>query len=703
MRVSGKLLTSLSAVALLGSGALAQNGAASSDDMLFEEIVVTAQKREQRLIDVPMAIATLSGAELEERGIDTVQDLSFAVPGLTMREDGPGSYQIFMRGIANAHGGGALVSVYQDEVPMVLTGYDVLPTRTLDLARVEVLKGPQGTLYGQGAVAGAVRYITNDPDLEAMSGNMGLELTSVKSGDMGVDATGVVNIPIVKDKFALRIAANVKTGGGWQDQPEAGIKNGNDEELTNLRVKARWKPTDALDMTATFVSYHAEYELGQGFEQPDRTVFVAIDASKTLIPKIWDYELYNLEISYDLGFANLLSSTSYTDQYHQYPFAYFGGPETIYEGILAGNDNRYNPGNQFSQEVRLTSTGDGPLQWTIGGFYTDMERSLTAYFEYDYAGFVVADQEYYSANTSESFSVFGDVSYQLTDALQIGAGIRYFEDDQTETNGFAPNATVQEGTFDSVDPRFYLSYALSDNTNIYASVAKGFRSGGFNSAGLPEYDPESLWSYELGVKGSAAGGALYYDIAAYYTEYTDMLRRGLVFLGGDLGFQSLISNVGAAEVRGIEASLAWKMTDALTFSASGTVIDAEVTEINADDTANVVGDPIDYVPDFSLTLGASYDFSWSDSMPGFFRVDYSYRDRMPYVDLTSFPAENTPQLSDKIGLLDARLGLTRGNVTVELFAQNLTNVNKYIDPYHGWNNANRTRPRTVGVKVGFDF
>ncbi|TNE64775.1 MAG: TonB-dependent receptor [Alphaproteobacteria bacterium] len=700
-KVAGKYLVSLSALAVLHTGAALAE--ADSAEVTLEEIVVTAQKREQRLIEVPMAITALGGTELEQRGIDSIQDLSFAVPGLTMREDGPGSYQIFLRGIANAYGGGSLVSVYQDEVPMNLTGYDVLPTRTLDLARIEVLKGPQGTLYGQGAVAGTVRYITNDPVMNVAEGHLGFDMTSVKTGGMGAEVTGIVNVPLVEDKLALRIAATAKSGGGWQDQPEAGIEDGNDEDLTNLRFKLLWKPSEKVSLLGTFISYHAEYELGQGFEQPDRTVFVALDPSKTLIPKVWDYELYNLTATFDLGFASLLSSTSYVSQDHQYPFSYRGGEDTIYLGFYEGNDERYNPGSQFTQELRLSSSGDGPLQWNLGGFYRDMKRSLTAYFEYDYFGYIAENQEYFSENTSKAFAVFANASYRLTDRLELGAGLRYFEDKASYSVGFEPAQSYEEDTFHTVNPRFYLSYALNEHTNVYASVGKGFRSGGFNTGGNPPFEPESLWSYELGMKGSLADGALYYDLAAYYTEYNDMLRRGLLFLGGDLGLQQLVSNVGAAEVKGLEASLTWKATDQLSFNASGTVIHAEVTEINAEDTANVVGDSIDYVPDFSFTVGANYDFNWADDTPGFFRVDYSYRDKLPYTDLTSFPAENTPQYSDSIGLLGARIGATVGRVSLEVYAQNLTNENKYIDPYHAWNNANRTRPRTIGVSIGLDF
>ncbi|WP_229794066.1 TonB-dependent receptor [Arenicella chitinivorans] len=678
---------------------------ASAEQVVLEEIIVTASKREQSLVDVPMAISAITGDELETRGIDTIQDLSFAVPGLTMREDGPGSYQIFLRGIANAHGGGALTSIYQDEIPMALTGYEVLPTRVLDLERVEVLKGPQGTLYGQGAVGGAIRYITKRPNTHEFSGSLQGDAYSVADGDTGLGVTAILNMPVVEDKFAVRVVADVKDGGGWQDQPEAGIEDGNGEDLSTVRVKALWTPTDSLDVLATVVKYNAEYELGQGYEQPDRTVYVPTDPGLTLKPKVWDYDLYNLEVTYDLGFAELLSSTSYAEMDLDYPFSYFGGPETIYGGTLAGYSNRNNVGSQFAQELRLVSNADSRLQWTAGIFYRDMEVDLNIPEVVTEFGPDIFVSSYYTHDTSESLSVFADMSYQLTDRLNVGVGARYFEDDQTQL--IEGSTGVQAGSFDSVDPRVYLSYNLSDGKNIYASAAKGFRSGGFNGfdfngVELPDFDPESLWSYELGYKANLFENKLYFDAAVYYTEYDEMLRRGLVFIEGR-GFESFVSNIGKVEVAGFEASMKWHVTDAFSFDASLAVIDAEVKEIGGTDTANIVGDPIDYVPDYSYTLGAMYNFNWSADKPGFFRLGYSYRDEMPYVDRTSFSVENIGQFSDAIGLLDARLGMTIDGIRLELYGQNLTDVNKYIDPYHAWNNANRTRPRTIGLRVSFDF
>ena len=152
----------------------------------------------------------------------------------------------------------------------------------------------------------------------------------------------------------------------------------------------------------------------------------------------------------------------------------------------------------------------------------------------------------------------------------------------------------------------------------------------------------------------------------------------------------------------MEAGFTWRATDGLTLNATAAYNDSEIVEVNATDATNVPGDPVDYVPELAYTLGAHYSFEMG-SLPSYFRVDYSYRDAMSYVDRTSFPAENVPRWSDDIGLLDARFGVTWNAAWFELYGTNVTNENKWIDPYHAWTNANRTRPRAIGIKVGYNF
>ena len=680
-------------------------------DVAETEIVVTAQKREQRLVDVPMAVSVVTGEELEEQGIENVQDLSFAVPGLTMREDGPGSYTIFLRGLANQSGSGALVSLYLDEAPLSLSGYDQLSPATLDLARVEVLKGPQGTLYGQGSAGGTVRYITNRPNLSEIEGRVEAQAYTVSHGEPGGKGTAIISIPLIKDQLAFRFAGSYQAGGGWQDQPEAGIKNGNGTKLLNLRGKLLYAPTDRFEAQAMVQIHRAKTKLGMGYEEADRTVEVGPDRSKVMIPKQFDFDIYNLTLSYDFGFAELVSATTYVTHDHQYPFSYIPRPGNFSYGFVEGNDDRFVEGDQFSQELRLASSGAGPFDWTVGAFYRKGERSLLADYEYAYApngdlysggGVLYDDLFYFSESSSENYSIFADAAYDITDRLTLGAGLRYFEDKATSLIEYAPNTgEKQSATFDSVDPRVYVSYEVNPRANIYASWSKGFRSGGFNSEPFEPYAPEKVYNYEVGFKGSTAGSVFQWDVAAFYTKYEDMVRRRLVLVDG--AFLSESSNIGQVEVKGVEAGFAVHPIPPLTLNMTAAYIDSEITKTDASDVVNLPGDRTDYTPKLSYTLGANYELFWAPDVPGFVRVDYNYRDAVSYIDRSSFFPDALPQKSDKLNLLNARIGATFGRFNTELFALNLTNENDSIDPYQGWANANRTRPRVVGIEVGYSF
>lgn len=706
------LLTSGSALIALMHAASANAQTAEppveDSDLVQSAIMVTAQKREQRLIDVPMAIESISGDELQKLGISSVQDLSFNVPGLTMREDGPGSYTIFIRGLANQSGSGALVGMYMDEAPLSLSGYDQLSPVALDLERVEVLKGPQGTLYGQGAAGGVIRYITADPVLDEVEGRVKGELYTVSEGEAGQKGEFVFNTPIVKDKLAVRLALGLESGGGWIDQPEAGIEDGNGTDLVNARAKVLWVPTENFSAKAMVQLHRAKTKLGAGYEEPDRSVDIGPDRSKVLLPKKFDFDIYNLELSYDFGFAELTSSTTQIEHDHQYPVSYIPREGNYSYGIVEGNDDRWVEAEQFSQEVRLADATDN-YAWTLGAFYSDGERSLTADYEYAYApggdlyqggGVLYDDLFYYSASSSESYSLFADGSYDLTEKLTLGAGLRYFHDEQTSLIEYAPGTgTELSDTFQSVDPRVYMTYQYDADATIYASAGSGFRSGGFNSAPFDPYGPENILTYEIGTKGNT--NKLEYDVAVFFTEYKDMVRRRLTEVNG--AFLGESSNIGKVEVKGIEAGVAYHPVQGLTLSVNAAYLDSEIVETAATDQVNEVGDATDYTPELSYTLGVNYDFDWTDTLPGFVRVDFSHRDKVTYIDRSSFLPSALPQSSDALNLLNARAGVEVGKIDFEVFATNLTDENKSIDPYQGWAEANRTRPRVIGVSAAYNF
>lgn len=684
---------------VLAAAAGALPGLCGAENVRLGEVVVTAQKREEALKDVPMSVTAIEGRDLELRSLDSIQDIGFAVPGMAMREDGPGSYTIFMRGLSNQYGTDALVGLYLDEAPVTISGYDQMDVRVMDFERLEVLRGPQGTLYGQGALAGVVRYITKKPRLDGIEGRLEATGSWVSGGDSREELQGVINLPIVRDKFGIRIAGLVGQGGGWQDQPQAGIKNGNGQDLDEVRLSALWKVTDSFTVELLGQTHSNHVRLGLGYENPDRTITVGIDRSRVLLPKDFDYDLGNMTLRFDFGGVELMSSSTYIDHDHQYPFSYIGGPETVYGGDLEGTDDRWGHGEMFTQELRLTSAAGGRAHWTVGAFYRHASSDLKAVYDTLFFGIEYPDAVYFNEDRWDSTSIYGDLAFDVTDRLQVGAGVRYFEDDQENFDG----ANTYKDSFDSTDPRFYVSYALSDDVRIYANASKGFRSGGFNYAGAPGYEPESLWSYEVGAKGVVADGRFSFDVAAYMTDYDDMLRRGLVFDTNTNQFISITSNIGKVEVQGIEGSINWAATDVFTLYATAAFIDSEIKEVNATDATSLPGDRVDYVPRTSFTVGGVFTFNWAANVDGFARLDYSYRDKVEYTDRTTFPADNVPQLSDDIGLVDARLGAKFGKWNVELFGTNLTDENKWIDPYHAWTNANRTRPRTIGIQVGIDF
>ncbi|MEM6485042.1 MAG: TonB-dependent receptor [Pseudomonadota bacterium] len=700
------LTASLIATSLSSTAAQAQDGAQANPRSL-EEVIVTAQRREQSLLEVPMAVAAFSQSDLRQRGITALSDLQFAVPGMTMREDGPGSNTIFLRGVVNQYGAGPVVGQFLDEIPVSLTAADQLDVRATDLARVEVLKGPQGTLFGQGSMAGVVRYLTNKPNLEATQGGVTAATAYVSGGDPENIVTGFFDVPLVEDTLGLRIAGRVQEGGGWQDQPEAGIKNGNGQDLLNVRALLLWRATDRVDVELMYNVHHNEVELGLGYEDPDRTVFVAGDPSTRLIPKDLEYEITALTVTADLGFANLVSATAYIDVDHEYPFAYQCGSDTNC-GPFEGNDDRFDTNEQFTQELRLVSAGDGPLSWTVGAFYRDLDDQLIADYRTfegvpDSAPVLVFEDRFFQESSSESIAVYSDIAYDITERLTLGLGARYFEEDRESAQSCCLNLQVpvveQSGSFDSFDPRVYARYALTESISLYGSISEGFRSGGFNDAGDPPYDPEDLLTYELGIKGSLNQSRLSFELAGFYNDFSDMLRRGLVFNGTN--FTSQLSNIGDVDVFGLEGGFAYTATDSLSLSATASWLDSEVQEIRADDATNLPGDELDYVPQLTYSLSGVYDFQWGSSRTGFVRIDYNYRDEVSYIDRSSFDV--VPQFSDSFGLLNARIALAFTEAfSVELFGTNLTNENEWQDPYHNWRNANRTRPRSVGLRLLYE-
>jgi iron complex outermembrane receptor protein len=658
----------------------------------LEEVVVTAEKRAQRLIDVPESVTAISGAELRQASIHSVLDLSYSVPSLVVDDTGGGYERYFIRGVGNGNGAISLVGVYLDDADITNDSLAQLDINMTDLKRVEVLKGPQGTLYGEGSAGGTIRYVTNDPDLTAFSAYGDVSLYGTRLGSPSEVVSAVVNAPLLANTLGVRIVGTYGDIGGWVDQPAADRFNINNQNLRDVRVKALWHPSTALSVKAMVEAHRSSSNGAETGADANYNLTLAVYPTLAT-PFAANFNVYNLGISYDLPAVNLLSSTTYFDNTTHgvfglvYPNAF---PPTPLFQFINNPDSRND--SSFSQEIRATSRESSRFHWVTGAFFKHQVLGYTSDFEYSYGGPVLGSGSAIDNEGSKSVSIYGDGNYKLTSRVTVGAGVRDFRDDRTEYDG----VLYRSGTFHSVDPRLYASYALSRHVNIYANAADGFRSGGFNGGyGLPEstFAPEKARSYEVGTKASLLDGRLGGDLALFFTRYGNYQ----IFVNTPNGIGEL-ENGGTAHIKGVDWSMQWQATEHFSLAASGSLTNSRFVSIAPGEVTVDVGDPVDYTAEYMARLSGTYRFELTRGLPAVVRVDYS---QIGPESLTDRGEGGPPILveSDVIHMLNARVGVRRDGWTLDLFATNLLGENGNEDPGSGFGTGARPRPRTVGIEI----
>ena len=642
----------------------------------------------------------MTGDQLDQAGIESMSDLSYSVPSMTTLEVSPGRQSVTLRGVGNARGSSSLIGLYLDEGAVAGPPEEQMDLRAIDLARVEVLRGPQGTLYGEGSTGGTIRYITNDPTLENFSGDVDFSLYDTDKGGFSQEVRAVVDLPVVENVFGLRIAGTYENRAGWVDQPAASREDINDNELSHIRVKALWHASDALNIKGTVLVHRNDIGgsayVNSGSNEDSNYASPVHPTAES--PAVDDYEFYNLTAAYDLGFATLLSASSYANMEKSWVYGFFF-PAFSFDVLSQFNQDT----KIFTQELRLSSSDEGDLQWTAGLFYRDYENEELTVGDFSVGGTIFPGASFISfIETSKSAAIFGDMSYAFNDRLEMGFGVRYFEDDR-DFSDFVSGIPL-DGSFDAVSPRVYAAYAFSDNVNLYLNIGKGFRSGGFNTAdsiaiGGPEtFDAEELWSYEIGSKMVLLDGRVSAEIALYQSDYTDMISVGV--LGSGIGSTS---NIGEAEIKGIDLSFVWTPHEQLTLTFNGNVVDAEVVAVNATGTPQIVGDSLDTVAEYGYSLTTDYSFNWNDATAGFFRISYQEQGESEFT-LRGSGLANPVLKSDKLTFLSANIGVEFANWTGELFGKNLLNDAGWTTPYGPeFGTSPQARPRTLGIKFGTEF
>ena len=658
----------------------------SSAEKQWDQIIITATRRELSLFEIPSALTVFDEGFIEDRSIDSINDLATLTPSLTV-----GAPQIFgrangftIRGVQSISGG-ATVGVYLDDVPQTFSGGGNEPNiRTFDLERVEVLRGPQGTLFGAGAMGGAIRYITNKPNSTEYEAKIHFEGSTTKEGGESYAVDGAVNLPIVKDKLALRVTASRQETAGVVDILNAiggPFEDADTYELTSVRGVLRWTPTDALTVDLQVWHDETNFKGLRAVNTGSSSPFVDDIERGPLSFGDTNFDQYAGTVTYDAGFMEVVSTTSWVESQSRAETT--AGPPFIFGSLVFATTFE-----AFSHETRFVSQHDGPFSWIVGIYYQDAKSPL------DLLSSPAFGLNFEASESHEQISGFGELSYQLTDKLSATVGIRYYSEDVVErsTSDFMGIVSTSNGdaSYNETLPKFLVQYEASDTLNLYASASKGFRVGGANlitsPLDPPQFDPDSLWAYEGGAKFILLDGRINGGVAVFYNDWTNIQ----VLTPAPSGFTNLVSNVGAAHILGFEAELSVELTEGLTLGANGAILDAEFDEDLVTFRGPIAaGDRIPSTPESSFALFLDYQRTIADNVDFRLHIDGGYNGNE--VSLSQDPAVDSSML------WNGRASVSYRNVEVGLFVRNAFN-----DATIRQLNAllfSAPRPRTIGIDL----
>ncbi len=748
----------LSIVAFAASGALGPEAAradapAGGDNLALQEIVVSASRvGEESVQKIPMAISVVSPAALDAKGLSGIADFVGELPSVNLQSVSPGENVVDMRGLVtnevnptNAQQR-SLVALYLDDASIGQEGFNP-DLHVYDLERVEVIRGPQGTLYGAGSMAGTIRLITKKPDPTAFLGDADLSVSQTQHGGTNTSIRGMVNLPLIDDKLAARLVLYRSDDSGYIDNFEQGKRDANPAYATQGRLAVRWLPTDTftLDVSALFARLNA---------QGRNTVYPQLGAYtyESLTPEqLSDYfKLYNITADWDLSFAHLVSSTSYTQRHIAEDESF----EALDEYLLTPGDRlpaanvNANDIHKFQEELRLVSRPDQPLRWITGAYF---ERDSQFYPQnlvspgFDSAfGAEIGDPAFNSQTAygtpapdtpfygtinlvERQFALFGEATYSILPRLDLTLGARYFDfkdDFQLYFTGAAgaiapgePDTGSGEQRSRGVNPRGVLTFKVNDQVIVYGEAARGFRYGGVNepapavfcasdleAIGLKEspqsFGPDHLWSYTLGEKGTFGEGRWTMNVDGFYIDWDNVQTLHNLACG-----YNFAQNAGKVTSQGVEWEGKIRATSALTLGLSGSYTDATADGPIANLGA-ASGERAPFFPRNIVTASGTYDIPLPQGKIEI-SADYTYRSR----EFTDFsPAAFDYTVIPSSVLLNASIGYLTDQWSVSVYGTNLTDnhlvsivdVNAF-GAYQPGNLEYWGRPRTLGVHAHVKF
>ena len=739
--------------ALLLGLAVAQTASAQAE---LEEIIVTAQKREQSLQDVPVAVTAFTSEELADRTISNLFSIAESTPNLHIGTSGTGAQNaiVFIRGIGQTsnrvnldQGVGTYVDgIYRTNVWGGL--FDLL-----NVERIEVLRGPQGTLYGKNALGGAINVISRRPDMDGTGGEVSVAFGSFNR----VDASASVNFPLIQDQLALQLSAVSRNADGYVETPND--KDFGSQENTGFRLAALWNLSDtatwllSADQLRTDSNgspiYHARVWPGARLPAQYNALvdgghipgprydesFVATDpfrsnATDPLARNKTDQATLSSRLEFELGATSLVSLTSFKT------YETSDGFDADGSVLDVSNNRRWLDGEAFSQEFQLNGVYmEDRLNLTAGVYYLRDELEFNAAAgnsnsAIPFVGVVPRIRDYNTGNRIEqdldSYAFYASGTYSLTERARVTLGLRYMNEEKSqfssETRGRSTRPSTAsasaKGDWSNTSPRVSLEYDLNAAAMMYFTAAQAFKSGGIgddvledsegNSVLLP-FNEETLWSYELGLKADWADGRVRANLAAFFMDYEDLQVRTTLFDENTGSQVRTFFNAGSAEASGLEAELTALASDRFVLQASVAFLDTQYNEDVVDEVRNdvllVAGESLPFAPELSYSLSAIYSAPLANGRELRVRADYSWRDELLW-DATGAVDERDGE--DSYGLLNLsatyefeRWSLTAfgRNVTDEVYAMNGFVNSRVV----GANWQQRGRPAEWGVRATVDF
>ncbi|ABQ70642.1 TonB-dependent receptor [Rhizorhabdus wittichii] len=731
-------------VALLLAGTMLASPLLAEEAAPAEEIVVTALKRGNvQLQDVPTSIAVVGQQQLEARGVAEFADFARSVAGLNFVDSGAGDKRYIIRGINAA--GEAQTALYYDNIPMTGIGGaatsfgDRQPDLQLyDVQQIEVLRGPQGTLYGSNSQAGVIRFVTNKARVDRFEGSAQGELSTTRDGGTNYGIRGMVNVPIVQDVLAIRAVGYSEDYSGWVDNVYRNEKDFNDTKRDGARVSVTFKPDEQTNIVGQYF-YQNLRTGGRAYTRPyDVTIgdnfFPAIGrratsqiGRETRSDKI---NIFALTADRDLDWSTVTIAGSYfkrdvLDYVDNGPsFRYFEylqrigefPPVTVPIGSLSYSPQK---SKMWTIEARMATKFDGPLNGVGGIFYSnrdnDFETNTTVVDPIsgrpDFSQPLISRRNFF--DKTKDFAVFGELTYDITEQLSVTGGARWFRTKRdlvanTIVPFFglgAPGTTSAKAKNEDVIFKGLVSYKVTSDVLLYAQYAEGYRSGGTNASSFsgvpPQYDPDTTANYEIGAKTSWAGGDVVFNVAAYRIDLKGLQSEQRFGPGGAFSGVGNIPGT-AARSKGVEADLLVKPAPGLTVQFAGNYTDAKLAkDVPSLGAAALKGSNLAYVPKYNLSLSADQAFAISDKVDA--SVGFS-ASRTGKIETTYYTEFNQP--SRGYTLVDTRARISWDQFKLDLFINNLFDKAAELTVFNTINDPHvvlANRPRTVGARLGIDF